>query len=102
MGCIFENTENKKEFNQFLAQKLKETINVGEGKRFVATHNENVLVVPENFISIDPLQPCNHEEADTRMFLHTFHTSSNGSVKVTIRSNDSDVVILGTALFDKI
>ena len=99
---FLKNTENKKEFNQFLAQKLKEAITLDEGKLFIATHNENVLIVPEGVISVDLLQPCNHEEAETRMFLHTLHAALNGSVKVTIKSNDSDVVILGTSLYDRL
>ena len=54
---------------------------------------------------MDSLQPCNQEEADirhTRMFLHAVHASSHRSTRVTIQSNDSDIVILGTALFPQL
>ena len=39
---------------------------------------------------------------DTRMFLHAVHASSHRSTRVTIQSNDSDIVILRTALFPQL
>ena len=39
---------------------------------------------------------------DTRMFLHAVHASSHRSTRVKIKSNDSDIVILGTALFPQL
>ena len=36
------------------------------------------------------------------MFLHADHASSNRSTTVTIKSNDSDIVIWGTALFPQL
>ena len=48
------------------------------------------------------LQPCYQEEADTRMFVHAVYASSHRSTRVTIKSNDSDIVILGTALFPQL
>ena len=78
--------ENKRELNEFLAKRLVETVQVGAGKIFIAT------------IIVDSLQPYNQEEADTRMFLHAVHAPANRSSRVTIKSNDSDIVIWGTAL----
>ena len=78
--------ENKRELNEFLAKRLVETVQVGAIKIFIAT------------IIVDSLKPCNQEEADTRMFLHAVHACSNRSSRVTIKSNDSDIVIWGTAL----
>ena len=51
---------------------------------------------------MDSLQPCNQEEADTRMFLHAVHASSHRTTRVTIKSYDSEIVILGTALFPQL
>ena len=48
------------------------------------------------------LQPCNQEEAHKHMFLHAGHASSHRSTRITIKSNDSDIVILGTALFPQL
>jgi len=40
------------------------------------------------------LAPCDHEEADTRLFLHALHCAQSGHRKVLIRSVDTDVVVL--------
>ena len=46
---------------------------------------------------------CDHEEADTRMYLHAHHASHTDSVDtVIIRSPDTDVVILGLNFVDAI
>ena len=37
---------------------------------------------------------CNHEEADTRLFLHAKDASNKGIKKVTIVTVDTDVVII--------
>lgn len=37
---------------------------------------------------------CDHEEADTRMGLHTFHASQNGFADVVIASPDTDVFVI--------
>ena len=99
---FLKSVENKRELNEFLAKRIVETVLVGAGKIFIATCNENILVVPNGDINVDSLQPCNQEEVDTRMFLHAVHASSNRSTTVTIKSNDSDIVIWGTVLFSQL
>ena len=99
---FLKSVENKRELNEFLAKRIVETVLVGAGKIFIATCNENVLVVPNGGINVDSLQPCNQEEADTRMFLHAVHASSHRSTRVTVKSNDSDIVILGTVRFPQL
>ena len=99
---FLKSVENKREHNEFLAKRYVETVLVGAGKIFIATCNENVLAIPNGGINVDSLQPCNQEEADTRMFLHAVHASSHRSTRVTIKSNDSGIVILGTALFPQL
>lgn len=37
---------------------------------------------------------CNHEEADTRIFIHVKHSSARGLKKVLVRTVDTDVVVL--------
>ena len=85
---FLKSVENKREHNEFLAKRYVETVLVGAGKIFIATCNENVLAIPNGGINVDSLQPCNHEEADTRMFLNAVHASSHRSTRVTIKSND--------------
>eukprot|EP00794_Sanderia_malayensis_P001903 gene1903-2161_t len=48
---------------------------------------------------VDDLSPCNHEEADTRLFLHAKHCSQEGNSKVLIKTVDTDVVIIAIAKF---
>ena len=40
------------------------------------------------------LQPTNHEEADTRLFLHVADAVYSGHKSVLIRTTDSDVVVI--------
>ena len=45
-------------------------------------------------VSVDRIDPCSHEEADTRMFLHVAHAVQEGHRKIMIRTVDTDVVVL--------
>ena len=71
---FLKSAENKRELNEFLAKRLFETVQVGAKKIFIATCNENVLVVPNGGVNVGFLQPCNQDEADTRIcymqFMH--------------------------------
>ena len=99
---FLKNIENKKELNQFLAMRLVESVKIRPEKVFIATCNESVLMSSGCALNVDSLQPCNQEEADTRMFLHVIHASAHGSLRVTIRSNDTDIIVLGLALFPQL
>ena len=50
-------------------------------------------------ITKDLLAPCNHEEADTHMFVHAKHASLTGCKTITIVSSDTDVVVLAIAVY---
>ena len=41
--------------------------------------------------------PCNHEEDDTRIFLHVVHAAREGHSKPVIRTVDTAVVVLAVA-----
>eukprot|EP00794_Sanderia_malayensis_P020649 gene20649-22686_t len=45
------------------------------------------------------MYPSNHEEADTRMFVHVKNLASSGHQNVTIKTVDTDVVVIATSLF---
>ena len=45
------------------------------------------------------LMPCNHEEADSRIFLHMSDIAESGLRRVAIHTVDTDVVVLATSLF---
>jgi len=74
---------------------------------FVATKNEN-FVSNKDIINCSDLMPCNHEEADTRIFLHLkniiemFKISEIDTDKICICANDTDVVVIAIALFHQL
>ena len=53
----------------------------------------------KNLEYADLLSPCSHEEADTSMLLHARHASKTGHENVTIRSNDTDGLVLAVHFF---
>ena len=48
------------------------------------------------------LGSCNIEEAGGRLLLHAFHAALSGHQSITIRTVDTDVVVLAIALFSKL
>ena len=46
--------------------------------------------------------PCNHEEADTMLILHAAHASAHGHRALTVRTLDTDVVVLAITFWVEI
>lgn len=65
----------------------------------VTNVEENVLTSKDYDRS--RIEPCNHEESDTRIFVHVKDAVLSGHTKVVIRSVDSDVVVLAVSFFAK-
>lgn len=84
--------ENKTALFGFLARELG-ALSV-EGKQIYTTYGQMVLISPP--ADTAPLE-CTHEEADTRMMLHTYHASKSGCRRVLIRTTDTDVVVLAVS-----
>ena len=40
------------------------------------------------------IEPCNHEESDTRMFIHAAHAARHGYTKVALQTVDTDVLVI--------
>lgn len=91
--------DNKTELFLFLSQQLVR-LQTGE-KEIYATHGNEVLC-SANISDIRGIAPCSHEEADTRMFLHLADTVKKGFSRVTIRTVDTDVLVLAVAFFRKL
>ena len=66
----------------------------------LATQGEHVI--SSSATEIDRLSPCNHEEADTRMFLHLKDLSEKGHRKITLKTVDTDVVVIALSQFHKL
>ena len=49
----------------------------------------------EEFQSISQILPGDHEEADTRLFLHVTSQANQGHRKVSIKTVDTDVLFIG-------
>jgi len=81
--------ENKTELFSFLASNVAE---IDTNKHLITTQGTGVLCSSRQDVSA--LAPCTHEEADTRMLLHLKDAVQNGYSKVSIRTVDTDVVVL--------
>ena len=53
----------------------------------------------QSVADFDTIMPCNHQEADSRIFLHISHAAQHGRSKAFIRTVDSDVVIIAVGHF---
>ena len=88
---FLKNSDNKTELFKILAiniTKIPENI-----VEIMATHLEEFL---SNNLDADlpALQPYNHEEADTRLLLHTLDGSKRGFKRLLIVTVETDVVVL--------
>ena len=61
-------------------------------KQIVSTHRTDVFCTQPRDVA--GLAPCTHEEADTRMLLHVEDAVKHGYTKVSVRTVDTDVVVL--------
>ncbi len=92
---FLHNDDNKTELFRLLASSL--TSSPVLNGIIVATETENVLSSVDVDLSI--LEACNHEEADTRIFLHAKQAAQAGHRKIGIKTVDTDVVVIAISLF---
>ena len=52
-------------------------------------------VVCNRPVNVEGLSKCNHEEADTRLFVHARRAAAEGRKSIMIKANDTDVLVLG-------
>lgn len=64
----------------------------------VVTKEERV--VSNRALDTEFVSSCNHEETDTRMFLHAKHAALGGSRSINIVSSDTDVFVIGVAVLE--
>jgi hypothetical protein len=87
--------ENKTELFTFLAECIT-NIHI-EGVEIISTYDCDVI--SSGNIHKEGIAPCNHEEADTRIFVHVKHA---GYKRIMIRTVDTDVVVLAVGNFRKL
>ena len=91
---------NKTELFKFLSTALLEWFDQ-EDKQLVITDGEAVLSKPL-LPDLTSLDPCNHEEADSRMLLHASHAAKHGHHSIVIRTVDTDVVVLAVSVVQEL
>lgn len=90
--------ENKEKLFQLLSENIIQ--GSCSGSLVISTLGEKVLCSKEYDTS--KVSPCNHEESDTRIFVHALDAVLSGHTKIAIRTVDSDVVVLGVAFAAKV
>ncbi|CAC5394392.1 unnamed protein product [Mytilus coruscus] len=83
--------ENKRELFQFLSEKLANLANT-------ETVGENVISYQAH-IDKSKLQPCKHEEADTRVMIHVADAVRDGFKNISIKTVVTDVIVIAISVF---
>ena len=93
-NSFLRNDSNKTSLLEFLSEEVINQMKDEEknGKMICFTTGSQVRSVPQR--SNTMLQPCNQEEADSRMFLHVADAANSGHNSFMIRTKDTDVVVL--------
>ena len=63
------------------------------GALVVSTRANNIITSQAVIQSGEMINPCDHEEADTRTLLHAAHMRQQGFEAITLRANDTDILI---------
>jgi len=87
---------NKAELFEFLANRLSEET-PPRGKEIVTTLGASVKCTDHDR-DTSKLEPCTHEEADTHIMIHVADCVAHGYQKISIRTIDTDVVVLAVSL----
>ena len=92
---FLRHSDNKTELFSYLAQFIHANLRP-ERKIVIVTTGENALCWPPRDTSL--INPCNHEEADTRIFVHVKDAQQGQRMnRAIIHTVDTDVVVLGVA-----
>lgn len=93
MGFLCEPT-NKKELFAHLTSRIEE-FSWPPDKAVYVTSKQGVSSIGACINMID----CNHEEADTRIMVHTLHALEQGAKTVLVRTVDTDVIVILVGIF---
>lgn len=93
-------SKNKEELFALLTERLS-TLATPD-KELYATDGEMVKTNNSKRCDLTALQPCSHEEADTRLMVHAADAAKEGHSRIMIRTVDTDVVVLAVASFGQI
>ena len=96
---FLRNDSNKTLLISYLADEVMTQMKE-EGKIILFSTGDQIRSVPASRDN-SALQPCNHEEADSRIFLHIADAAETGNSSFMIRTNDTDVVVLAVSYASK-
>ena len=95
---FLKTSENKQELFNFLTEELQR-FKIPVGKHIYATSGQStIFIAGPGSDHGEPVPDCSHEEADTRIFVHLLHAANLGHKSITIRTVDSDVVVLAVSV----
>ena len=69
------------------------TSNERQHKEIYSTYGTKVLCSPVRE-DRQAIEPCSHEEADSRIVLHILDAANDGHEKILVRTGDTDVVVI--------
>lgn len=90
--------DNKSELFPLIVNEVVENIDTHHGL-FVGSLGDGA--VANQYVDLQPLMPCNMEEADERMFVHVKHAAEN-CPRILVKTVDSDVVVIALSAFHRI
>ena len=90
--------DNKTELFALLAKELGD---IDSTSKEVYSTISNQVVTNGTRECLEGLQPCSHEEADTRIFVHVLD-AANQHQRIMIRTNDTDVFVLAVSQMHRI
>ena len=92
--------KNKDELFCYLSESMRHYDT--KGKVLVSTLGDSVITAGHYITNTESLVPCTHEEADTQIILHTAHCAQQGYKRISIRTVDTDVVVLAVGHFQSL
>ena len=90
--------DNKSELFPLIVNKLVQNIDPNNGL-FIGSLEDGA--VANQYVDLQPLMPCNIEEADERMFIHVKHAAEK-CPRILVKTVDSDVVVIALSAFHRI
>ena len=92
--------QNKNELFRYLSTTIIQHGDMGDVIMICAY--DDTCISSSNELDLSNLTLCNHEEADTRVFLHVKDMAQQGHTKMVIRTVDTDVLVLAVSLYEQL
>ena len=92
--------QNKTELFRYLSTTIIQHGNRGDVIMICAY--DDTCISGSNELDLSNLTPCNHEEANARVFLHLKDMTKQGHRKMVIRTVDTDVLVLAVSVYEQL